>query len=87
MDRNQRLLEMELKEEREKGEADPRTLLYLMKIYAERKDENLWKECIKMGYEYLEKSGWDAERALACSLMARCMGNLGNHLEAREFFG
>ncbi len=86
MARNKRLLEAELEDERKIGEADPRTLLYLMKIYAEEdNDPIIWKKCIEMGREYLTKSGWDQERALCCKLMSQCMGKLGNHEEAKNF--
>lgn len=77
MKRNQRILEIQLADEKKKGEADPRTLLYLMKIYAEL-DENYWKQCIAMGEEYLKKSGWDEERATCCDLMAICYNKLGD---------
>lgn len=85
MARNRNLLEMELAEEREVGEADARTLLYLMKILVESDDEKDQKDCVSLGNEYLEKSGWDEERALACSMMARSMGNCGNLNSARDF--
>lgn len=85
MDRNQRILEKQLADERKEGQADPRTLLYLMKIYAESHDAKLLEECISMGDEYMSKSGWDAERAVCTSLMARCMGELGDHKKAAEF--
>jgi tetratricopeptide (TPR) repeat protein len=63
MERNQRILELQLEEERKRKEgADPRTLLYLMKIYAERDDPTLWDKVAEMNKEYLTKSGWDMER-------------------------
>ncbi len=83
--RNRRILELQLKEERELGEADPRTLLYLMKIYVESTDNKDWKECIKMGMEYLKKSGWDQERALCCVMIARCLSQLGKENDAKHF--
>jgi tetratricopeptide (TPR) repeat protein len=84
-DRNTELMEMQLADERKVGEADPRTLLYLMKLYAESNDENKLLELIKMGEEYLTKSGWDAERAACCVLMARTLGKLGHDEEAKDF--
>lgn len=84
MERNRRLLELELADERAENNVDPRTLLYLMKIYAEGADEDLLRECIKMGEEYLEKSGWDQERALCFQLMSRCHGILEEHQKANE---
>lgn len=83
MERNQRLLEMELEEERASGETDPRTILYLMKIYAESEDEKTLDLCINMGEEYLEKSGWDEERATCYMLMSKCSGKLGDHAYAK----
>lgn len=81
--RNKRILEKQLKTERANGEADPRTLLYLMKIYVQISTEELLKECIHMGNEYLTKSGWDEERALACSLIAQSYGKMGDHKTAK----
>lgn len=72
LERNKSILELQLDEEKQRGEADPRTLLYLMKIYAEENNPDYWKRCIEMGEEYLVKSGWDEERANACDLMAIC---------------
>lgn len=82
MTRNQEILEEQLKEERAKGEADPRTLLYLMKIYSELTDKKYFEECLEMGEEYLLKSGWDEERATCCDLMAICHTKLGNHQDS-----
>jgi tetratricopeptide (TPR) repeat protein len=80
MERNKRLLKMQLKDEGDNP--DPRTMLYLMKIYAEQDDKEQWKECIKMGFDYLKKSGWNEERAEAYELMAQCMGHAGEFAEA-----
>ena len=82
MKRNQELLELQLADERAVGEADPRTLLYLMKIYAESEDQEVLSLCIDMGTEYLAKSGWDQERARANALMAVCYGKLGHYRQA-----
>lgn len=77
MARNQRILEKQLEHEKSNGTADPRTLLYLMKIYAFLEEEEYWKKCLDMGKEYLEKSGWDEERATCCDIMAMCYNKLG----------
>lgn len=82
MKRNQKILEIQLQDEKKKGEADPRTLLYLMKIYAEL-DDHL-DECLVMGEEYLKKSGWDEERATCCDLMAICHNKKGDTHKAIE---
>lgn len=83
MERNRELLELELADERTKGEVDPRTLLYLMKVYAEEEDKDILKKCVGMGQEYIQKSGWDEERAVCYRLMATCMGKLGDHRKAK----
>lgn len=85
LDRNRTLLEAELKDEREMGAADPRTILYLMKIYAESGDEEILRKCIEMGHEYLGLSGWDEERATACDLMSICYTKLGLFAESVKF--
>lgn len=82
--RNRRILEKDLRKERETGGADPRTLLYLMKIYTDSDDKKDWIECINMGEEYLTKSGWDRERCVSLQLMSRCYGKLGNHQKSIE---
>lgn len=82
MGRNRRLLEMELEDERKEGKPDPRTLLYLMKVYAESEDVEVLRKCISMGQEYLELSGWDLERGVCYQLMSRCAGTLGEHKKA-----
>lgn len=85
MARNQRLLELELNDERRDGGADPRTILYLMKIYAESSEDKILRECISLGQEYMAKSGWDAERAVCASMMSKCYGILGEYENARNF--
>jgi tetratricopeptide (TPR) repeat protein len=85
-ERNKRLLELQLEDERKTKEgADPRTLLYLMKIYAELPDMDLNEKVIQMGEEYLMKSGWDAERAICCTLIAQALGKKGQNEEAKKF--
>lgn len=81
MTRNKRILEMQLEEERSKNDPDPRTLLYLMKIYNEIEEPEYAQKVVDMGKEYLELSGWDQERAVAYSLMAISMGKMGEHTE------
>ena len=87
MGRNRELLEEDLKDEQKRKEgADPRTLLYLMKIYAEQDDRNNWLKSIKMGEEYLKKSGWDEERGVCWEQMGICWGRLGEFKKAAECF-
>ena len=71
MQRNREILELELEDEKKEGKLDPRTQLYLMKIYAELEEPELWGKCIEMGHAYLEKSGWDEERATALLILRR----------------
>lgn len=85
MKRNQEILEIQLDDERKKGGADARTLLYLMKIYSELNDKKYWKLTLEMGEEYLSKSGWDEERATCCDLMAICHSKLGNYQQTIKF--
>lgn len=85
MERNKEILELQLDQERKNGEADPRTLLYLMKIYSESSSQDLLKKCIEMGKEYLLKSGWDEERANANDLMAICSTKLGEFKDAIDY--
>jgi len=87
MKRNKRILEAQLKDERVSAQgADPRTLLYLMKIYAEAGTEQEMKECIEMGKEYLLKSGWDEERAACHEQIGICWGKLGDFKKSAEEF-
>lgn len=80
MKRNKELLELQLEEERQRPEgADPRTLLNLIKIYVELDDSELWKKAVKMGEEYLPKSGWDEERAICHDKMAQALMRLGKN--------
>lgn len=84
MNRNKRLLELELADERKIGKPDPRTILYLMKIYAEDSDTKTLESCIELGYEYVSMSGWDEERAVAYRLMAQCYGKLNSNKKVEE---
>jgi tetratricopeptide (TPR) repeat protein len=86
MMRNKRLLELQLDDERRKGEADPRTLLYLMKIYAEAGTKAEMEKCMVMGQEYLAKSGWDEERAVCWEQMGISCGKLGDTKKAVDCF-
>jgi glycosyltransferase involved in cell wall biosynthesis len=82
--RNREILELQLEEERATIGADPRTLIYLMKIYGEEEDEETLQKTIVMGNEYLIKSGWNAERAMCCCIMGKSLGKLGKENEAKE---
>lgn len=85
--RNKRLLEMELRDEQMlPGGADPRTLLYLMKIYAEQDEEANWPKVLEMGKEYLTKSGWNEERATCLEQMGIVLGKQGDFVASAEHF-
>lgn len=81
MARNRELLELQLIDEGENP--DPRTLLYLMKIYIMQGEEE-WQKCLDYGNKYLELSGWDAERCEAATIMGRAFGKLDDHQAATE---
>lgn len=86
MERNMRILELQLEDERKEGQADPRTILYLMKIYNELSVPELWKRCVEYGREYIGKSGWDMERGVCWDIMAQCVSKLGDKGTATIFF-
>lgn len=86
MERNKRILELQLEDERSRGEADPRTLIYLMKIYAELDNPEEWKKVLEMGEEYLRKSGWNEERASAWENMGIVYGCMGDDRKAADSF-
>jgi tetratricopeptide (TPR) repeat protein len=85
IERNRTILESQLEDERRSGQADPRTLLYLMKIYAEVGGDELLRKCIEMGEEYLTKSGWDEERANCCDLMSICYSKMDDYDNTIKF--
>lgn len=85
-ERNKRILEAQLNDERSVGKPDPRTLLYLMKIYEQDDDPDILKACLKMGAEYLGLSGWDQERSLCLVLMGKCYMHLQDPARASDCF-
>ena len=86
-DRNRELLEAQLEEEKKRPQgADPRTLLYLIKIYAEQDERKNWLKSIEMGKEYIEKSGWDEERGVCWEQLGMCWARLGDYKRAVECF-
>jgi len=85
MKRNKKLLELQLADEQKTANgSDPRTLLNLIKIYAEMDDKELWEKSLVMGKEYLEKSGWDEERAVCHNKLAQILSKLGRTSEIEE---
>ena len=85
LERNREILELELEAENKAGKPDARTILYLMKIYAEIGDEELLEKCLTMGDQYLKLSGWDEERGTANDLMSICSSKLGRDQLAIKF--
>lgn len=84
--RNMEILELQLQDEKEAGRPDPRTLLYLMKIYAEVDDKEKQELCIDYGKEYLKNSGWDEERGVALEQMGIAAGRLGDQDGSVDYF-
>ena len=82
MERNRTILEKQLKSEGDNP--DPRTLLYLMKIYGEMPDQQ--EKVLEYGQLYIEKSGWDEERCTAWEMMGNVYGKKGNHKKAIECY-
>lgn len=85
MERNKTILELQLKEERKRGKADPRTLLYLIKIYAEENNEEQWIRALDYGKEYLEKSGWNEEKGVCWEQMGIITGKMGDDKKTVEY--
>lgn len=82
MARNKAILEKQLISEGDNP--DPRTLLYLMKIYAEL--DGYEDKVLEYGEKYIEKSGWDEERCAAWEIMGNIYGKKGNNLKAIECY-
>ncbi len=82
--RNQTILELQLEEEGK--DPDPRTLLYLMKIYGEMDDPEHLNKVIEYGQLYLEKSGWAEERQVACELIGNAYGKMGDNKKAGQWY-
>ena len=82
--RNLEMLELQLEDERKLGKVDPRTLLYLMKMYKFSNEKETLIKCITMGEEYINNSGWDEERSTAYVLISDCFYNLGEYERAKS---
>ena len=90
MERNMRIMKKQLEDEiaNRQGGADPRTLLYLLKMFAEnpRSTEKEWKLGIQYGEEYLSKSGWDEERGSCLEHMGLCYQGLQQDEKALDCY-
>ena len=82
LDRNKTILELELKEQGK--DPDPRTLLYLMKIYTEL--DGMDDKIIEYGKVYLEKSGWDEERMTCCEMVGNAYAKKGEYKTAVDYY-
>lgn len=81
MKRNERILEIQAKEEEHK---DPRTLFYLAKVYFDQNNKEKNALAIELLKEYLNMSGWEEERANAREYLALSLERQGNLKEALE---
>ena len=84
MQRNITILEKQLADEGE--EQDPRTLLHLVKIYAELNDKDLWTKGLDYCDKYMAKSGWDEERAVCMEYKGQLLQMLGLNDKAIDCF-
>jgi hypothetical protein len=82
--RNKEILEQQLRLEGK--DPDPRTLLYLMKIYSESFEEKDRDKILEYGYIYVTKSGWDEERCTAYELMGNVYAQRSNFKQAIEMY-
>jgi tetratricopeptide (TPR) repeat protein len=87
MMRNKEILELQLEEEKAKGQVDPRTVLYLQKIYAEIGTPELCHKCIDYGYKYyIGHSGWEQEIGVCHEQMGIAYGKLEDNEKACKEF-
>lgn len=84
MNRNIRILELQAKEEEFK---DPRTLLYMAKLYYDRNDEgDMDKALVIVERDYMAMSGWPEERGNALEMVANIYARKNDHRKAVEVF-
>lgn len=80
-DRNIRMLEAQLKDEKESP--DPRTFFYLGSTYMDSGQEDT---AFKLFTDYLKFSGWDQERSVALTKMGRILLSKGDRTGAKYCF-
>lgn len=84
MDRNLRILELQVKEENYK---DPRTLFYLARVYFDRnKEDDRDKALLIITRDYLKMSGWPEERGNAWQLVGDIYASRGEHRQAIDAY-
>lgn len=79
-ERNERILKKAYEEEENK---DPRTMFYLARTYVDLEKDN---EAEKLFKEYLTKSGWDEERAMAKNYLGEIELRRNNYDNAINYF-
>lgn len=84
MQRNITILEKQLADEGDNP--DPRTLLHLVKVYAEVENKELWEKGLEYCDKYMLKSGWDEERATCMEYKGQLLQQLGRNDEALDAF-
>lgn len=85
-ERNKELMQLQYQDELEAQEVDPRTLLNLMKIYAEDTDESNLTKVLEFNKQYQQMSGWDQERGVGWEQEGIARGRLGDAKGAIECF-
>lgn len=86
LERNVRILELQVKEEDGK---DPRTIFYLAKCYidlSERGKPKLLRKAKEMLEQYLKVSGWAEERGFACQYLGMIAVKEKRLGEAKEWY-
>jgi len=81
LERNIRMLELQLKDEEKNP--DPRTIYYLGCTYIDIGNYDVAKDLLE---DYLRLSGWDQERAVAHTKIGRMFLEEGNRAEAKKHF-
>lgn len=81
--RNRQILEIQIEEEKHK---DPRTLYSLAKVYFDIGDAEYVEKAKALLYEYMDLSGWDAERSDAMEYLGMCFEKQKNLAKAIEIY-
>lgn len=83
LNRNRQILEIQIEEE---GHKDPRTLFSLAKVYFDLGEKEYLEKAKQLIYQYLELSGWDAERSDALEYLGLVFEKLGDWNKAIEIY-
>lgn len=79
-ERNIKMLQMQLEDEAK--DPDPRTFYYLARAYY---DSGYYENAKQLYEDYLTMSGWDQERAAACTKLGLIYLDGGNRSEAKRY--